>query len=102
MDKHKNLDEYLGLINTAITEMEGLINCSQEEFDNDMDSMVQRFQILLSELKKFQENVSAGSIVPGEYRGEELMQLAAKIQASLPVHLLVTEIDRIAREGFEG
>jgi hypothetical protein len=102
MVKPTNLAEYLELIDAAVDEMEQLIDCSQGEFDNDMDRLLQRYQILLSELKAFRQAVSSQTIIPGEYREAGLAALAEKTQASDPVYELVTEIDRIAREGYEG
>ena len=73
----------------AIFEMQGLIYRAQEEFDQ-QHAMTQRFQTIPGELKKFQTVDNSGDIVPAEYRDEDSMALAAKMQLSrLPVlHLL--------------
>ncbi|MCH5377576.1 MAG: hypothetical protein JJ992_26765 [Planctomycetes bacterium] len=100
MVKPTNLAEYLALIDSAVHEMEQLINYSQGEFDNDMDRLLQRYQILISELKAFREAIDSQTIIPGDYREEGLAGLAEKTPASDPVHVLITEIDRVAREGY--
>ncbi len=101
MYKPKNLNEYLRLIDDAVFEMEELIYCAEEEFDNDMDGMTQSFELIVTELRNFQSAVKAGDIVPGEFNDEGFLPLVVKMQSGrLPVQHLLKELDRIARQGL--
>ncbi|HEC27448.1 MAG TPA: hypothetical protein ENI67_08565 [Gammaproteobacteria bacterium] len=101
MYKPKNLNEYLHLIDDAVFEMEELIYCAEEEFDNEMDGMTQSFQVIVTELKKFQTAVKASEIVPGEFKDEGFLPLVVNMQSGrIPVQHLLKELDRIARQGL--
>ncbi|HDH16450.1 MAG TPA: hypothetical protein ENG90_08225 [Gammaproteobacteria bacterium] len=102
MYKPKNLNEYLHLINDAVFEMEELIYCAEEEFDNEMDGMTQSFQIIITELKKFQAAVKSSEIVPGEFKAEGFLPLVVNMRSGrLPVQHPLKELDRIARQGLD-
>jgi hypothetical protein len=102
MQKPRNVDEYLDLIDQAIFEINELIMCAEDENDGEA-----QFGILRPDLKQIEDGLKAllDEIKSGNYaigRDQDLpfMPVVQKVRRSLPIAGLIDTINITHKKGL--
>lgn len=102
MQKPRNVDEYLDLIDQAIFEIDELIMCAEDENDGEAE-----FSILRPDLKQIDDGLKAlldeikgGNYVIGRDQDLPFMSVVQKVRRSLPIASLVDTINITHKKGL--
>jgi hypothetical protein len=99
---HKNVDDYLELINQAMFEIDDLILCAEDEGDGDTEfsTMTRDLRVIEAGLKASHAEILSGNYVIG--RGEDMpcMPVVQKVRKRLPIVTLIDAINSAHKKGF--
>jgi hypothetical protein len=102
MYKARNVDDYMGLINQALFEIEDLILCAEDEGESEAE-----FSAVMPDLRAIEAGLKAlhAEILGGNYvigRGDDLpfMPVVQKVRKRLPIAVLMGAVNSVQKKGF--
>lgn len=102
MQKPRNVDEYLDLIDQAIFELDELIMCAEDENDGEAEFSILRpdLQQILDGLRALLDEIKGGGYVIGRDQDLPFMPVVQKVRRSLPIAGLIDTINLAHKKGL--